>query len=357
MHTTRMHGIDAVRVAAMSMVTVVHAISLSGVLDSPSAAAWSLALYLRHLSLACVPLFLMLSGFLQRKKAFSLAYYRSVLPLVLSYVIISALCVIARVLAGETVSIVAAVYSILNYTANGYAWYFEMYLGLFLLIPFLNMIYAGIATQKGKRILLVSFIFLTLLPDTIAGFSPYYDGSGSTVALNIFPDFFKAIYPITFYFLGCYIGEYKPRLVHYQKVLFVLVAPLLPTLLVAWVTHLRGSYAWYVCNGFQTLTVGITAVAVFLALYDLEIRRVVPQKILEAISVCTFEMYLFSYLWDNLCFGVLNVRNFVPLVMVPILVFAGSFISAFVLRYCLRPIDRGIGKIFDSLTRGKVESL
>ena len=360
MEKTRLHGIDAVRTTAVVFVAILHAISLSRVLDQPVSWTWVLSLYLRQLSLACVPLFLMISGYLQNRKSFSVAYYRGIIPLGLSYFVISVFCVAARAciayIGGTEFDFAVAVYSIFNFTANEYAWYFEMYIGLFLLIPFLNMIYHGIYTRTGKHILLLSLVLLTLLPDTIAGFAPYYDAGTSTIAWNVFPDFFKSLYPMTFYFMGCYIAEFKPRLSGIKK-LFALCAPLLPSALVALYTHLRGSYAWYLCNGFQTLTVGVTALFVFLALYDWDVKGNALQKVFAQIAVCSFEMYLLSFLWDSLFFNVFGEYNPLPYFMTALLVLLCSFISARVLRFCLQPIGNMLVKGYDRLTNHKVENL
>lgn len=350
MEKKRLGGIDAVRTAAILFVIVLHAISLSGILDGERTWQWTVALYVRQFTVSSVPLFLMLSGFLQRKKTFTLAYYKGIIPLYLSYFVISVLCMAAYAVSGAIrgnmdLTFVTAVYKILNFSANGYAWYFEMFLGLFLLIPFLNMVYNAIATKRGKLILVGSLVFLTLLPDTIAGFSPYYDGSGSTVALNIFPDFFKSMYPLTFYYVGCLIAEYKPHLATWKKWVAFLLAPALPTVLIALYTQMRGGYAWYLFNGFQTLAVLLTALAVFLALYDLEIKSVLARKTLAQIALCTFEMYLLSYLWDNLTYTVLNLDARFPLLLLIALVFFAAFLSAFVLRLVLQPIGKGIAKL------------
>ena len=359
MTKNRLHGIDVVRTTAILFVVILHAVSLSGFIDDTASPMWALALYLRHLSFSCVPLFLMLSGYLQNRKKFCAAYYRGIIPLYLSYIVISVLCAAVHAINeyknGAAVSFGSAVYSILNFSANPYAWYFEMYIGLFLLIPFLNMIYHGIHTRKGKHILLLSLILLTILPDTVAGFSPYY-GVGSGVALDIFPDFFKSLYPVTYYFVGCYIAEFQPKLRGIQKLL-ALCAPMLPCGLVFLYTNLRGEYAWYMCNGFQTLTAFLTALTVFLALYDLNIKGDFWQKAFEQIALCTFETYLLSYLWDSLVYNVLGLQLQLPLFVTVILVFVCSFGSAVVLRLCLKPIANVLVKGYDKLTCGKVENL
>ena len=355
----RLHGIDAVRTAAILFVVILHSISLSECIENAASPMWVLALYLRQLSFACVPLFLMLSGYLQNRKKFCAAYYRGIIPLYLSYIVISILCVAAYAIYGYKTDAVSgfggAVYSLLNFSANPYAWYFEMYIGLFLLIPFLNMIYHGIHTRRGKHILLLSLILLTVLPDTAAGLSPYYSGA-SDVTWDIFPDFFKSLYPVTYYFMGCYIAEFQPKLRGGKKLL-ALCAPLLPCGMVLLYTHLRGQYAWYVCNGFQTLTSCITALAVFLALYDVDIKGRFLQKLLEQIALCSFEMYLLSYLWDNLIYNVIELHLRLPLAFTVILVFLCSFGSAIVLRLCLQPIAKVLMKGYNRLTCGKVEDL
>ena len=345
MEKKRLSGLDAVRTAAIVFVIIIHSIALSQVLDGERNVAWHICLYLRQLSAACVPLFLMLSGYLQKGKCFSVSYYCGIIPLYISYFVISALCVGAYAINGYIggnmdMTFVTAVYQILNFTANGYSWYFEMFIGLFLLIPLLNMVYTSIATKRGKLILIGIFAFLTLMPDTIAGFSPYYDGSGSTVALNIFPDFFKSLYPVTFYFMGSYIAEFKPHISCLKKVCSVLLAPLISAIIIAAYSHARGGYAWYVLNGFQTVTVALVATAVFLALYDLDVRPAFLEKAVECISKHTFEMYLLSYLWDNLFYSVLGLGQKLPIVLMMILVLTCSFVSAWLLRLLLTPFSR-----------------
>ena len=340
MEKQRQPGLDLVRVAAIFFVICLHGITMRGALgDGGISFVWCAKVFARYLSLCAVPLFLMLSGYLQAKKRPTKAYYRGILPLYLSYFVIAALCMAAVAYRAHAVgeampTVPMALYRILDFTADGYAWYFEMYIGLFLLIPFLNLAYAHIGTRAGKHALLVSLAFLTLFPETLVSFAPYY--GGGSLNLRILPDFFVSLYPVTFYFVGSYIGEYRPRLRMWQRPLFVLLAAAVPTALCIGFTAWRGEYAWYMMNGFSTLTVLATAVAVFLALYDLPIRTSAVCRALSAVSRCTFEMYLVSYLWDQLLYSKLSL----PLSVTVLLVFAASFCSAWLLRLALCPVTR-----------------
>lgn len=343
MEKERQPGLDLVRAAAIFFVIVLHGITMRGALDAAMLSpVWCVKVFVRYLALSAVPLFLMLSGYLQAGKRPTKAYYRGILPLYLSYFMIAALCMAARIYRTDPLSSVwTALYKILDFSADGYAWYFEMYIGLFLLIPFLNLAYAHIPTRAGKRMLLASLVFLTLMPETLVSFAPYY--GGGSLNLRILPDFFESLYPIAFYFAGSYVGEYRPRLCTWQRLLFVPLSVVLPTVLCIGFTAARGEYAWYMMNGFSTLTVLGTATAVFLTLYDLPVRTKAVRCAAAAVSRCTFEMYLISYLWDQLLYSKLSLS----LAVTVLLVFAASFCSAWLLRLVLRPAARGLCTLYD----------
>lgn len=348
----RQAGLDLVRATAILLVITLHGITMRGTLGGAVTPKWCIAVFLRYLSLSAVPLFLMLSGYLQAKKELSRSYYRGIIPLWLSYFTISALCMVAQALAasnaGEAMpSLLTALYKILDFSADGYAWYFEMYIGLFLLIPFLNIMFANIPTRAGKCVLLLSLVVLTLLPETLVSFAPYY--GGGSLNLRVLPDFFDSLYPITFYLIGSYIGQYRPRLRSWQRPLAVLLSAALPTVLCIGYTVSRGEYAWYMMNGFATCTVLGTATAVFLALYDLPIRGDILRRAATAVSQCTFEMYLFSYLWDQLLYSRLTL----PLPVMISLVFLTSFGSAWLLRLLLRPIVRGCTALYNKSVKAE----
>ncbi len=352
MEKKRYVGLDIVRVCAILFVVLHHSVTNLGLMGGDVySTKWTLSLFLRELTYSCVPLFIILSGYLQKNKKLSFSYYKSIFPLYLSYAVISILTLAAIAIYDKSFYIdpINAVFRILNFTANDYSWYFEMFLGLFLLIPFLNILYNGIEAKGGKLILIFSLAFLTLLPDTIVGFSPYYDNTEATLALNVLPDFFEPLYPVTYYFIGAFIADYKPKLKAWAKLPTIVLAAIIPTLITAGYTHARGEYAWYMMVGFQNICVCLTAVAVFIALYDIKHCPAPVGFVLKHISLCAFEMYLFSFIWDSFVYKVSSV----PMPVMPLVVFALSFISALLLRLCLTPANRLIMRIFDHATPAK----
>lgn len=357
MKKTRLCGIDIVRIIAISSVILLHAISSVRSFEAPLDMTEVFYLYLRNLAMAAVPLFLLITGYLQKNKTFTLAYYRGIIPVGMSYLVISILSLVTDKINGMVeFNIVTAIIKILDFSANGYAWYFEMYIGLFLIVPFLNMVYRGINTKSGKIALIAILSFLTLFPDTVVGFSPYYDGHGGTIALNIIPDFFKSLYPITYYFIGSFISEYKPKMNFVIRIALAVAAPLLPTLTILWFSNSRASYAWYLFNGFQTIPVCLTAVAVFLAFYNTDIRFGWIKKGISVVAECAFEMYLVSYIVDNYVYLIRGVEGGKALNSF-LTVLAVSFVAALIIHNVLKPINKLIIWVYDKAIGGSKNEL
>ena len=87
----------------------------------------------------CVPLFLLLTGYLMKNKELSIKYYKGIGNTLFVYVLASIACVLFKNIyyPNEHHNLLL---SILNFTGANYAWYIEMYIGLFFIIPFLNLI-------------------------------------------------------------------------------------------------------------------------------------------------------------------------------------------------------------------------
>ena len=88
-----------------------------------------------------------------------------------------------------------------------------MYLGLFLLTPFLNLIFNNLKSQKDAKILLlVLFVMIGL-----CGIVNIYNfestewwkcPSSDNDYFQIIPKWWGSIYPIFYYFLGAYLRKY-----------------------------------------------------------------------------------------------------------------------------------------------------
>ncbi|MBO7148789.1 MAG: acyltransferase family protein [Clostridia bacterium] len=332
MEKKRFAGLDLVRSCAIFFVVILHSVSLNGALgEDINSVWWAVNLYVRHLAFCCVPLFIMLSGYLQKNKRVSFSYYKGIIPLGVSYVLISLLSLVGKAVSDKSLVLTPGyiVARILDFTANDYAWYFEMYIGLFLLIPFLNATYEAIKTKKSRLALIFTLVFLTLMPETLKSFSPAYSQGGGIV-IDIIPEFFASLYPLTYYFIGAYIATYKPfyKVRRVIKLTSVIIAPAIPFLLCFVYSHARGAYAWYMMNGFNTLTIALTAICVFILLYDIDLKSRILSVCARTVSESTFEIYLYSFIFDSFYYAYFRQHHVIMIA----LVFTSSFIAAFVTR-------------------------
>ena len=330
----RSTGLDLVRTLAILCVLVTHSISYTGVMNtSPASPVFGVYLVMRFAAMAGVPLFLLLSGYLCCEKKFSRTYYGGVLSVVLSYGLIAAAAVVlASVSGAQNYTVWEGIRGVLNFTAHGYAWYVEMYLGLFLLIPFLNILFEGLQTARARRILIVSLALLTFLPPTLESFRV------GGVALDVLPDYWRALYPLSYYFIGAYIRKHPPELSRLSRLILAGIATALPCVLCYIFTVRDGSYAWYMMNGFASVTAALSGVVYFLLLYDIPVKGKPIRLILSEISICSFEMYLFSYITDQ---GMVRVLDYLgvarPSVRLLILI-VGSFVASYAASRILRMI-------------------
>lgn len=168
---------------------------------------------MRTFFMICVPLFLVLSGYLLKNKKPTKQYYSKLFYTVGIYVLASFACgAYDFIKSPETFSFMGTVWGIFNFTTANYSWYVEMYIGLFLLIPFLNLLYNNLETQKQKLWLLGTMLILTAVPTflnsfQILNFDWWLNPASNANYDFIFPDHWISIYPVTYYFIGCYLRD------------------------------------------------------------------------------------------------------------------------------------------------------
>ena len=190
--------------------------------------------FFRQFFLYCVPLFIMLSGYFECNKKPEAKYYKKIIRIIFIYVVLSVFCYFAKpylynCFKGKyelpdmdfgVLSFKGLIKGILGFNACTYAWYVEMYLGLFLLIPFINIMYNNIPSRKGKKILIVTLFLICSIPGIINVYNFEHIGfwlHPSAVDANgayyeqvkIMPSWWMGVWPVLYYVLGCYVREFK----------------------------------------------------------------------------------------------------------------------------------------------------
>lgn len=324
---SRVVGLDFVRSVAILFVIAGHFISINTPFRQTVFEGVSMFLQGAAMPLFAtgVPLFIMLTGYLNANKTVSRRYYRGCIRVLVSYLLFSVLTILfRRYWLHEELSWVQWGLKIFDFSAIPYGWYIEMWIGLFLLAPFLNLLYKAIPTKRQKHILLLTIYLLTAVPDL---FNRY--------GLHLVPGFWQMVYPLMFFFAGSYIREYRPQVAAWKLwaviVVLCLINPVFNAVFVSGHTMISPS------GGFAGVVGSVIAVAFFLLCYRVDFSSVWVRTVLMKVSMLSLDMYLCCYMVDRLVYPWFLGRYFVDqsqfgawfFVVVPV-VFIGSFLIAWV---------------------------
>ena len=222
----------------------------------------------------------MLSGFLCRTKKISLRWYLKIFKIVAEYVVCSLVIMVFRKhYFGQEFTPVAVIESILNFSMAPYSWYINMYIGLFLLIPFLNVLYNNIPDRNKKRLLLAASIVIFSVPQTFRRLAWGYWNIG---------------YPLMYYFIGAYINEYRPK-INKLAALAIIVATLAFEAEI-----LMTSPAYINVESHNNLFCLIVTTMTFSLLCDLTAKRKNSAcRALRTLANTSMSFFLLSYMFDQ----------------------------------------------------------
>jgi len=312
----RNSALDITRIVAMLSVISIHFFLNTGFYNEPMLGKKMLVLTVfRTAFTVCVPLFIVLSGYLLNKKVLSGRYYLGIVRIVGIYILASAACMIYKsVIHGDEYTIKSFLFGILDFTGANYSWYIEMYIGLFLLIPFLNLIYNGLDGRRSKLVLLATLVVLTVLPSVINIHNFEVKGWFKTPYLStsyqpLIPDWWVGIYPITYYFLGAYLKEYPVKIKKLTGTLLFALSVLVFGLF-SYYRSWGGFYSWGAYQDWFGLPTFVQTFLLFVLLSSRDTSRfpLWTKKLLAQISDLCLGAYLVSYIFDDYFYSILNLK-------------------------------------------------
>lgn len=319
---TRVVGLDIIRSCAIFFVIAGH-FFINTDFGKDSFGGWEMVLLAagRRLFSISVPLFLIITGYLNINKKLSKEYYYGGIKVLVSYIVISLVTILFLIYHNHVdLTVKQWVLSITGFTAISYGWYIEMWIGLFLLIPFLNILWHSLGVKRHKEILILTLFLLTALPNFV-----------NRPSVQLLPDFWAFMYPILFFYIGSYIHEYQPivrlKLALPSIVLLCMFNPLINILLLKSGGMTPGS-------PFGIMGV-LIATVFFLAFYRTDIGNVFFRLVLAKISVYSLDMYLISYMFDLFYYQIFQAYYAPTDYLIAFVVITSCvFISSFVFAWC-----------------------
>lgn len=331
----RESGADLFRIMGLLFVNMLHACLYNGFYFEPQEgfAMWA-ANSVRWLVYGCNAMFMLLTGYLKSTSPWGKRYYKSLVAVLVGYVLT---CVISYPIRyfciGETDPLEVWLGRFIGF--SNYAWYVEMYIGLFLFSPLVNLALDKI--QEPKKLWMLTFGILIV---TIGH---------SATPLDLLPNYSGAMYPLALYTLGAVIRRTKPQVPAWLG-LGVAALTAMGLGLVSLKTAVDGFSSGFT-QGYGGFWVVLMVAALFLGVYRLQAGETWG-KVLSWLSGGVFEGYILSRLFDVWIYGTVkqwHSPEYYPLIFicVTIPVFVASLMAGKLVNTLSGAITRKLWKAVD----------
>ncbi len=275
----RQSGIDLIRITGLFFVVGVHQFLYNRFYYEPQTGylMWAADTF-RWLFFCCNGIFMMLSGYLRCNKTDFRECYRGLIPVLIGYLLCCAIIFPIQYLNGEKLPVMDWLTRLVTF--GNYAWYVEMYIGLVLFSPVINL---GLKQMDDKTLTWFAIIMV------------FATSAHNATALDIIPNYWSSLYPVTYYILGALIRRRQPRVKAWMGLggaLLISMGLALSSILTTDEGFSKGFTQGY--GGIWTM---LTATGVFLGLYRVKVSRGTA-KVLAWASGGVFEGYLLSKIFD-----------------------------------------------------------
>lgn len=333
-------NLDVIRTFAILFVICIHFLLYTGFYEAPIyGIKLEIMVVFRTISIICVPLFLLLTGYLNTKKNWSKKYYLGIIKILFIYFICSVICYLYYY-HNIGYSILEFFKLLFSFQAARYSWYVNMYLGLFLLIPFLNQMYNHLS-QKQKKVFVISVFLVGILPSINLLYTP------------LIPNYWISLWPFSYYFMGMYLKEFsKNYSLKNCAIFFILILVL--SCAISMVLNYGTQYHTTFFSDYSSIVTFFLSSSFFLVIIKLKLNELpcFIRYVFYFISCHSFGMYLISYVFDKIIYSwimmkVVNVGErlyyFIPAVL---FVFMSSLVCSFIINILYeRIIKKGVDSV------------
>lgn len=334
-------GPDVIRVLAVCLVLAVHFFLRNGFASQPVNSFWMVsAVAVRSICLTCIPQFLMLTGYLKCGKTWKKRYYAPLVKVMVSWVLVSVVSLGFHLYQDAgTKTGYQWLTKFFDFTLADYSWYINMYFGIFLLTPFMNLLWNSLETKKMHTFFIMVLCLVTFLPSTLNSIA--FDGE---TKLNILPYYWSGFWPFAYYYLGCYIATYRPKIKLKAGLPVVTAVSALMAVLNAVTGGAENYFAGYT-TGYSHLAIAFMGTVVFLSLYHIECESRQLSYSVRRIAAVVLETYLISYIFDVIIYqsntGVFEPAHYLPQGIVRFaLVFACSVSAGWIIHILSERISK-----------------
>ena len=343
MHSSKRNlNVDIIKAVSLLLVIGVHFFLYTGYYSINYSITNSIFIVLRNICMACVPLFIIVTGYLNKNKIWNKKYYLNIGRVYLLYSLaMFILTLVDNKYVINPTLFKTTLINILNY--KYYGWYITMYVGLMLLAPIINIAFKNM-DESTRKYAVINIILAISIPVTLADL---FSNVRYSIFSYILPNWWYYTWPLMYYIIGAAFSYNKNTLKDFfsnSKILF-------------WITLIINtlSYNFFNIHIESVLHVNIFIViittCIFSWLLSLDIN--IPEKIKPGIifiSNNTLLAYLLSYIVDNIIYPYVNqISNInVRFSLFPIIVilnFILTILLVIIVRFILSILKKSIKMI------------
>lgn len=299
MHSSKRNlNVDIIKAVSLLLVIGVHFFLYTGYYSINYSITNSIFIVLRNICMACVPLFIIVTGYLNKNKIWSKKYYLNIGRVYLLYSLaMFILTLVDNKYVINTTLFKTTLINILNY--KYYGWYITMYVGLILLAPIINIAFKNM-DESTRKYAVINIILAISIPVTLADL---FSNVRYSILSYILPNWWYYTWPLMYYIIGVVFSYNKNILKDFfsnSKILFWL------TLIISTSLYSYIDIHWESRPHVNIFIVIITT-CIFSWLLSLDIN--IPEKIKPGIifiSNNTLLAYLLSYIVDNIIYPYVN---------------------------------------------------
>ena len=280
-------GLDVVRIIAIFLVILVHSTSFYGFnKDNLNTFTYIIIAFFRYISFACVPLFLLLSGYLCIYKKPTLKYYIKIIKIIIEFLFCALLVALFNwIVLGNQYTFGYLITEMFRFNFPSYSWYIKMYIGLFLLIPFLNCILNSLSKKQA-----IGFIVVLILIFSQPFVTSYW----------------QIAYPIMYYFIGGFFRKWPININKIVAVIVLFVTCLIQVLFYEFPFPYR-----YSVENHNNIGCLIISVMIFTLFYSHKIclsskGKIVLSKMTRTIANASMSTFLISQIFESLTYRLFN---------------------------------------------------
>ena len=291
-------NIDIIKALSLVLVIGVHFFLYTGYYSISYSITNAVFITIRNLCMACVPLFIVVTGYLNRDKIWSKKYYLNIGRVYLMYAL--AMFILTLVDNKYIVNIdlfKATLLNILKY--EYYGWYINMYVGLMLIAPIINLAFKNI-DESTRKYALANILLAISIPVTLVDL---FSNVRYSILSYTLPNWWYYTWPLMYYIIGVAFSYNKNIIKDFflnSKILFWAI------LIVSTIVYSFLDIHWESRPHVNIFIIIITT-CIFSWLLNLDIN--VNSKLRSSIifvSNNTLLAYLLSYIVDNITYPFVN---------------------------------------------------